>query len=1123
MISRRAREQDARGQIDSTTSIVWEGTEHKKWCREALPCSFTGNHTELEARLWDVLLLSLYPCGKWASEGLRAGGATTTTTTITIATEPCFRALDYYLKREHSTEAPDVEGGIHFPPSPAVILALREVFHTLVSTDRTTLSLRFAALLQVELSASPALHQQVQHWSATCQGGRGTSTRRRGGDSPTKTGAGGETRLSQRIAQTVTGNLTGFLSWYFAGLQGDYELRSFRSPGAVRAPEDVYDAPEEKQSDDTDRTADQRQGRCSLSAPATLPLKVLRKQTSPFTDNNAEVVEHWISSNLAARDQVKPPGALSTPPAPSSSERHRTAPEKIFPAFTLKMLLGSAATRGLLSGGIYHSGDSPPLLPGSAAPADQRHHTPPTAEGSAGAAAQGRASVSFYAMGVLVDSLSLFTAQKSEPASRAEDVHTRRHTAGGLHWYSTGCAVLDATLRGTGDGSDRRDAEHHQHLHHRDAGRGGGLRSGFVTEICGAAGSGKTQLVLQLLCTEAAASVVQQMVHKFLQEAFPDYFMADRFRVDQEPDRPHRAFYAAMDNFFRWEGTAPMSRGSRETSSPASDGSPSSSRVHVEGRRSVPNGPAGRPTTLPSHPFSRVLLYIAAEEVPAARLHGIATSSAAAAIRRYFHDAGSPLLGGGFPVQMVQEWTSRAAAAVRAEDVLERVLIYRVRGGLEEVARLLQPGGTVAQMLDGIIGSIGIHPSAGSLGLVTLDSVAAAAQQTAAAMDDADARRRALEDPGEEAEEEWPEGEGGGMGGPTQTAHAPLQHHRRTPSIAALISRVGSLLHDMCRVYNVAVVVNNQVRAVFAAASVPRPGPHAAPAQAMWRENDEEREADGTAIQGHTVSEVTLTARRRVMAGEDRRLGRESLVVSVPPPQLLRPASCTSWSPVPRPSEGATTGALGLHWAVVPHVRLQLSRASRSTVRTGNGPPTDRWLRIWAAPHVPASSEDVVPFQITSRGVDQSFRAELSRFPHFSQMIMHLIRPTLRQPIRAEACKMKLQGRDAVITFLFDLSFQRPLLSSLRRTNNHNGSTTRYLNRGTASWTSITQNLADLAALALAQDRLKGSRSSSARWTLTASPLNCQGKHNKPRLVRLRHGSSLSLYIYIYIYDNFKG
>lgn len=443
----------------------------------------------------------------------------------------------------------------------------------------------------------------------------------------------------------------------------------------------------------------------------------------------------------------------------------------------------------------------------------------------------------------------------------------------------------------------------------------------------------------------------------------------------------------------------------------------------------------------------------------------------------------SPLFTQGWlPFSFVSRWKRRVQQMVTPSEVLARILIYRLRDGLQEVKSLLamdpvedddmeagvkdeeeeKEEGQVASRVSQrgpLIALLhatqrrrrnGTHGGGG--GVVVLDSIAAAAQQSTLAATEADAARTRLstfsssreiplrrvheeDEDDDEEEEQDPHDDDSVVRRPSfrdrrtqqgedlSRSRPPRTAPSTSTSNASLLRAIGVLLRRMSWEFGVAVVVTNQVRAVFSSSTSIVP---TATGPGGWSEH-ERRRVDGK------------------KAHEPAPDGSGSTFASPEKQKSTATTSCTSFSPElplcslrlpPLPpgvsSPTITTTPLGLTWASIPHVRLRLYRSryagtapftfttppppvpptttwtpssSPRTMMTLRGgqegirrptetvlpachalsnestrermslssllPPTthdDRWVQVWHSAYLPRDT--IVPFRITAKGVE---------------------------------------------------------------------------------------------------------------------------------------------------------
>lgn len=530
---------------------------------------------------------------------------------------------------------------------------------------------------------------------------------------------------------------------------------------------------------------------------------------------------------------------------------------------------------------------------------------------------------------------------------------------GPYYTYSTGSPGIDIALSSSSPSNGCEEEQFSISDNRRNdtlSSRGaetfaGGCRSGLITEVFGVAGSGKTQLLLQLLCTESARLMIRQLVGAALQDEFPT------------------SFGAAMQEV--WQTATPIKDGNHSTSEPTTSAAPLLYDALVE--YATWDKLIYRETI--DSASKKVLVYLVAEDMPLSRLQQIASGCASSALKRYFdipeptnsrngvdsiHQdraflTASPLSRGRFPAAVIERVHYKVTAQLTTERILSHILIYRIKNGLEELHRLLSPAGvdnpqtdtspclTLAGLIHGRettkpVGMTEIHPlhggsnERGSAGLIALDSLAAVVQQSATEAFSGyptnrgsppshhAGSRRAVDDDQSDEEDELEEGEEPFPPSASKVTH-PRENHQ-----AELVKSIGERFLQLCRRYGVAVVVSNQIRAVY--------------------QNDAQRE------------ETELNQDHDINLSENTDTNLVVDVVGSPP--SCRLATSSHWRKV----EYVST-PLGLSWAVIPHVRVQLRRESIPSTVTRRSTLV-RWLQIISSPY---SAVRRTYFQITNQGV----------------------------------------------------------------------------------------------------------------------------------------------------------
>lgn len=313
--------------------------------------------------------------------------------------------------------------------------------------------------------------------------------------------------------------------------------------------------------------------------------------------------------------------------------------------------------------------------------------------------------------------------------------------------YSTGCSALDAALHGSAPHKVRPQG--YPSTTTTTTMRRGGVRSGCVTEIFGEAGTGKTQLALQLLCMEAARLLCRAVVRRVVATVF----VSNAPAVDPE----------SLEALHLWDAALHQMEAPESTSM----------------RPGLPPDDVGGSVSL-----HKLLLYCVAEDVPAARLPQIAQGCIDKMFHLYFEDADSPWTHGRLPLSGVQAVQQAVREEVTVECVLEKLVIFRVRRGLAEVAELLDArSGRITRMLRAHQEFGADAQAAWSTGLLCIDSIAALSQQTT------------LE----------------------TNPHRPNEWEEETEdtSIASLVRLLGDRMLRVSAECDAAFVVTNQIRAVY--------------------------------------------------------------------------------------------------------------------------------------------------------------------------------------------------------------------------------------------------------------------------------------------------------------------
>lgn len=348
-----------------------------------------------------------------------------------------------------------------------------------------------------------------------------------------------------------------------------------------------------------------------------------------------------------------------------------------------------------------------------------------------------------------------------------------------------------------------------------------------------------------------------------------------------------------------------------------------------------------------------------------------------------------PLFSHGIlPYAVVSQWKRNVQHRVTVADVLSTILIYKIRHGLQELHDLVQMGGSEAypdheeeeeekikreetQEDDGNGAWRRKRNECGELvklfrhrhaflvqsdkeagqrrnareweversgGLVIIDSIAAAAQQSRLAEDEREEAEKTLprrsyrkmehrereteiEEDAEDEDHQWEaeEEEEVEEGVPFTT---PRCRSRRRASMtqAALLREVGVGLRDMSQAFGVAVIVSNQIRSVFSPPHAPSSSSSSLDTSALdareWR-----REAPPHPF---TVEEAETKKMRG--KGENTREEDTSSSTTTRMRSLSSPHQWFSMISSSSFSSSTTTTPLGWTWGSIPHVRLRLYR-----------------------------------------------------------------------------------------------------------------------------------------------------------------------------------------------------
>lgn len=491
-------------------------------------------------------------------------------------------------------------------------------------------------------------------------------------------------------------------------------------------------------------------------------------------------------------------------------------------------------------------------------------------------------------------------------------------------YFSTGCPRLDKALSPNGMSTF------------------GGARAGFFTEVFGEAGSGKTQLLIQLLCTEATRVQVRRALYSALEAVCCGKDGQEDGEVREiSPCKVHSLaslvnttcsgsrtglMAAALKEFVLWDSAFHQDTPPLECAAGCND------------QRSEN-----------STSSSRILAYLVAEEFPSSRMHEIASACLTSALQRYFdpfyvppfisgaaHSYPSPLVRGVFPAAMVAAVESKVKRLVTTESILSDILIYRIRYGLDELAAVLAPTTINSQvemnpsacilenlLLDSVGNSESDHCA---LGLLAVDSIAAVVQQSALS-----------------SETVIPSG--------TEKGREDQNDDEFYQCVTVKLRAIESSLHSLCRRYGVGVVVSNQVRSVCEGHELSKPPPE----PALQRNDVMKSHCDyWSGLDSTSYLTVEYPEPRRIQEGWER-CGASSLSFS---------------------KKSVITTALGFSWSQAPHVRIQLCRRQVPTPYTESNDfllsaaKVERWLRVWSSPYSPRVADGSVLFSITSKGIE---------------------------------------------------------------------------------------------------------------------------------------------------------